>query len=232
MTRLAIGYARVSTEDQAQGGHSLEAQRAQLAAYCTAHGYDLVGIEVEDQSGKRADNRPGLQEALRQVCLKKGVLVVTKLDRLARNTVDAIAIAARLKKQGADLAILDLHVDTNTAMGEFIFTIFAALGQLERKMIADRTRSVLSHKRQKGERISGHPPYGWRFLDGCLIEVVGEQAVLSTIEGYRALGYSLRKIADQLNRDGVKAKLGGPWSHSSIQSVLVRAEKVRDSACV
>ena len=83
----AFGYARVSTEGQAVDGVSLDAQRAKIEAWCTAHGYDLVTtFEDAGISGGRADNRPGLQDAMDAACGEGAALVTYSLSRLARST--------------------------------------------------------------------------------------------------------------------------------------------------
>ena len=80
----AIAYARVSTEEQARGGVSLDAQRAAARKYCDLHGLRLDRIYADEGiSGNRADNRPELQEAIRAACSARGVLVVYSLSRLA-----------------------------------------------------------------------------------------------------------------------------------------------------
>ena len=90
----AIGYVRVSTEEQATEGVSLDAQRAKVLAYCGLHSLGLAQTYADEGlSGKRADNRPGLQSAITHACESRGVLVVHSLSRLARSTRDAIDIA-------------------------------------------------------------------------------------------------------------------------------------------
>src|SRR5690348_12261484 len=111
-TAAAIGYVRVSTEEQAAEGVSLEAQRAKVVAYCGLHGLSLDQTYADEGlSGKRADNRPGLQSAIIHTCKSKGVLVVYSLSRLARSTRDAIDIAERLAKAGADLVSITEKID-------------------------------------------------------------------------------------------------------------------------
>ena len=104
----AVGYIRVSTTRQAVDGVSLEAQRAKIEAWCTVNDFELSDVFVDAGiSGKRADNRTGLQDALQAACKARGAaLVVYSLSRLARSTKDAIAIAERLEKAGADLVSL------------------------------------------------------------------------------------------------------------------------------
>ena len=103
----AIGYVRVSTEEQTNGV-SLEAQEAKIRAWCTLHDAELVAIyRDEGISGyKRRDSRPGLDRALKQVCKIKGSLVVYSLSRLARNTRETIEIGECLNTCGADLVSL------------------------------------------------------------------------------------------------------------------------------
>ena len=85
----ATAYIRVSTAQQAEEGVSLEAQQARIAAYCMANGLELVNTFTDaGLSGKRADNRPGLQAALEAVCNDGGILVVYSLSRLARSVGD------------------------------------------------------------------------------------------------------------------------------------------------
>lgn len=87
----AIGYVRVSTVDQATNGVSVNAQRERIRAWCVANEYELVGVYTDaGVSGKRADNRPGLQSALDKACKSGAALVVYSLSRLARSTKDAI----------------------------------------------------------------------------------------------------------------------------------------------
>ena len=104
-------------------------------------------------------------------------LVVYSLSRLARSTRDAIDIAERLAKSDADLVSITEKIDTTTSMGRFFFTTIAALAQLERDQISERTCIALAHKRSKRQRVSGHIPYGSRLAaDGVnLVDEPEEQ---------------------------------------------------------
>ena len=224
--RTAIGYIRVSTEGQALNGVSLDDQRARIRAYCEAHGYELAGIEVDaGLSGKRADNRPGLQAALRRVCECKGVLVVTKLDRLARSTRDAIDISQDIDDCGADLASIGEKIDTASAMGRFVFRLMASLGELERDMIGERTRGVLQTKRNKGEKLGGHMPLGFDLADDgkTLVENRTEQAAIERMRELRAQGLGYLRIANTLQAEGFKPKRAKRWSAQTCHRVLNRS---------
>lgn len=224
--RIAIGYIRVSTEGQAVGGVSLDDQRTRIQAYCNAHGYELAGIEADEGlSGKRADNRPALQTALQRVCESKGVLIVTKLDRLARSTMDAINMAKRIDDCGADLASIGEQIDTASAMGRFVFRLMASLGELERDMIGERTRGVLQTKRNKGEKLGGHMPLGFDLADDgqTLIENRTEQAAIERMRELRSEGLGYLRIANRLQAEGFRPKRAERWSAQTCHRVLNRA---------
>ena len=90
-SQTGIGYVRVSTEEQATEGVSLEAQRAKVAAYCGLNGHALAQTYADEGlGGKQADNHPGLQNAITHACESRGVLLVYSLSHLARSTRDAI----------------------------------------------------------------------------------------------------------------------------------------------
>ena len=150
----AVGYTRVSTDGQATDGVSLEAQQARIRAWCEANDYALVNVHVDaGLSGCRADNRPGLQDALTSAARHKAALVVYSLSRLARSTKDAIAISERLAKNGADLVSLSERIDTTTAAGKMVFRMLAVLAEFERDQVAERTKGALAHLRNQGKRI-------------------------------------------------------------------------------
>jgi site-specific DNA recombinase len=224
----AVGYVRVSTEGQAQDGISLDAQRARIEAYCTANDYRLVGLHVDAGiSGCRADNRPGLQEALTSACQHKAALVVYSLSRLARSTKDAIGISERLAKSGADLVSLSERIDTTSAAGKMTFRMLAVLAEFERDQIAERTKGALSHMRTQGKRISGQIPYGYDLSsDGTTLALnLAEQEGLRFMVAYRVAGNGRRKIAAALTAERFTTKTGAPWSPQAVGSIL-RREKI------
>jgi site-specific DNA recombinase len=221
----ATGYVRVSTEGQATDGVSLDAQKAKIRAWCDANGYELAAVHVDaGLSGKRADNRPGLQSALAEVCKAGGVLVVYSLSRLARSTKDAITIADRLHKADADLVSLTERIDTTSAAGKMVFRMLAVLAEFERDLVSERTAAALAHKASKGERV-GEIPFGFRLAaDGVtLLADEREQAAIATMKALRADGWTYRAIAAELTRRGVATKKGhAAWTHQAVRSVLQR----------
>lgn len=218
---IAIGYVRVSSEKQVEDGVSLAVQREKIEAYAKLYSADLLEVCADEGlSGKRADNRPGLQRALKLVCENNGTLIVYSLSRLARSTRDAIDIADKLKRCGAQLASVTEKLDTSSSMGGFFFTIMAALGELERRQIAERTQAGMDHKRKKGERI-GKIPFGYDVAaDGVkLVPNAAEQTTIKLIRQLRADGYTFQELADKLNRDKVRTKTGAPWGVKVVWSI-------------
>ena len=143
---MKIGYARVSTREQAA---SLDTQRAALqAAGCERVFEDTV-------SGARSD-RPGMTAARSH--LREGdTLVVTRLVRLGRSRRDTVAAVAKLTDEGVGLVLLDLGVDSATREGRLMIHILSALAQQELETIQARTRAGLDHARANG-RMGGRKP--------------------------------------------------------------------------
>jgi site-specific DNA recombinase len=225
----AIGYIRVSTEQQTDEGVSLEAQKAKIAVWCQTNDYELVHIYVDAGiSGKSIDKRTGLQAAL-SAAKKDSALVVYSLSRLARSTKDCISIGERLKKKGCDLVSITEKIDTGSAMGEFFFTLMAALGQMERKLIAERTAMALKHKKDNGE-VYAPVPFGYSAIDGRLVELEAEANIVAEIMRKRATGSTLTEIATDLNNAGIAGKKGGRWFASSVRYLINRQEAKRADA--
>jgi DNA invertase Pin-like site-specific DNA recombinase len=210
----AILYLRVSTIGQATEGVSLGAQKAKAEAWAMVNGYDVAGVYTDaGMSGKKASNREGLQSALEAVSRVRGALVVYSLSRLARSTKDAIAIAERLEKAGADLVSLSEKLDTTTAAGKMMFRLLAVLAEFERDLISERTTAALAHKSSLGERV-GQIPMGSRLaVDGVHLEQEpAELATLGDLRDMRSAGASWQGIADELNARGVVTKKGKAWT--------------------
>jgi DNA invertase Pin-like site-specific DNA recombinase len=208
-----LGYARVSTEEQSDSRAGLDAQRRAITDECNRRGWELIEV-VEDAGFSAKDlKRPGIQEALRVLEVgDANALVAAKLDRLSRSMIDFTALMATAQKQGWALVALDCAVDTTTPAGEAMAHVLATFAQFERRLISLRTREALAEKRAKGVRL-GRP-------------VSLPHKVARRIQRRRERGDSLRKIADDLNRDGVETAQGGKrWHPSTVRHVLVRLEQ-------
>ncbi len=218
-----IGYCRVSTIEQAESGISLDAQRHRLQAYADAHALALVRVETDaGLSARRTSNRPALQRAL--LSLKRGEatgLVAVKLDRLSRTTSDVLDLVARAEREHWALHSIDERLDTSSAQGRFVTTILAAMAQLEREQIVERTMTAMAELRRQGKRISGKPQFGFRFEEGLVVEVPGEQEILRRIRTLADQGKRCFAVASTLNREGVvNPRTGREWHFGTMRSVM------------
>lgn len=204
-----LGYVRVSTEEQADSGLGLEAQRETLRVECGRRGYTLLDVESDEGiSAKSIDNRPGLLRALARVeAAEARILMVARLDRLSRSVHDFSGLLQRAEQRGWAVAVCDFAVDTSTPTGEMSANVIAAAAQYERRLIGQRTSDALQAKLRAGA-VLGRP-------DRASPEVAAR------IIGLRESGDSLRKIAAKLNADGVPTSQGGQlWHASTVASVL------------
>ena len=224
--KQAIGYIRVSTEQQANEGVSLEAQKAKIAAWCVTNGYELVNVFVDAGiSGKSMDKRPGLQDAMKS--LKKGMALVSySLSRLARSTKDALSIGETVAKRKADMVSLSEQIDTTTAAGKMMFQMLAVLAEFERNLVAERTTNALQHKKATNQKYTNITPYGFEAIEGRLVQVQAEAAIVAEIQAARASGNTLQSIADTLNGRGIPTKTGKTWAPATIHLLLKRSSLV------
>lgn len=222
----AIGYIRVSTEDQAKEGISLEVQRKKIGAYCQLNEMFLVGFMADEGiSAKSIDGRPGLKQLLEMVERKEiDAIVIYKLDRMFRNTVDALQTAQALDQRGIALHSITERLDTKSAIGKFFFSLMASLAEMERNLISERTKDALRHKKENGERV-GTIAYGKRLDENDpskLVDDPHEQQILAIITELRCRNYSYRKIAADLNASGFLTRRGTPWKAVTVRNQFAK----------
>ncbi len=213
---LAIGYIRVSTQEQRLGPRG---QARELERWAKREGVQLVAVFVDQGiSGARPlSERPALLAALAALPeLGAGVLVASKRDRLARDVVVVKGIEAETQKSGACVRTADGTSDAVGSSGMLMRGLHDLLGAWEREVIRERTTAALAVKRARGERV-GEIPFGFRLADDgkSLEQEPNEQASLAIIRGLRTKGLSLRKIVDRLNHDGTPAR-GARWHLTTV----------------
>jgi len=218
----AIGYVRVSTDKQADRGVSLEAQVEKIKAMAVVHDVELLDVIVDAGESAKDLDRPGMIRILELVGSRAvKMVIVAKLDRLTRSVRDLAILLERFDKRGVFLVSVAESLDTGSAAGRLVLNIMTAVSQWEREAIGERTRDAMRHKKSKLEYI-GNAPYGFRLAtDGKHVEPEpGEQATLERIQRLRKGGTSLRKIAQELNDDGVLTRQGSPWRHEYVVRLL------------
>ena len=232
-TKTAIGYVRVSTQEQATEGVSLDAQRDRIRAYCRLHAIKLIDIKSDDGISGSTLNRPGLQAALEMIRRGRGnTLIVAKLDRLSRSLKDVCTLVEELfGDERYHLLSLCGMVNTHSAAGRMVLMNLANFSQYEREMTSERTRAAFQYMKAQGVRL-GPAHYGYELSHDVddkgrrlLVPLDREQEVLRKIESLRAAGLSLREIANSLNEAKIPARRDGRWRPQRISIVLQRAGK-------
>jgi DNA invertase Pin-like site-specific DNA recombinase len=217
-----VGYVRVSSETQ-EDNTSLQDQQERIACYCRAFNHELIQVFVEVGSGKNTSDRPEFNKALEMVRDNADGIVALKLDRIARNTRDVLALVEdTLQPQNKHLVLLDLNVDTSTPTGKMILTVMAAVAELERAQIKERTNNGRKAKSDKGGYAYGAPKFGELAKEGELVANESEQAVIDLIRRHHKSGKSLGVIANYLNQNGYSTKQGKQWYPTTVKNVLDR----------
>lgn len=221
----AVGYIRVSTEQQALEGVSLQAQREKIEAYCNLQGLDLVDL-IEDQGISGAvslcDRPGGIKIAASLKKHKAQHVVALKLDRLFRDAADALTQTKTWDELGIGLHLIDIggqSINTSTAMGRMFLTMMSGFAELERNLIAERTSIALQSMKARRE-VYCALPLGYAGQDGKLVPIDEEQRVIAEIREMRDEGKTLREIANDLNGRGIVGKRGGKFFASTIKAVL------------
>jgi DNA invertase Pin-like site-specific DNA recombinase len=200
----AIGYARTSTQRQ---DLSLEVQEKRISLECEIRGLELEMISEKVSASLSPLERDGLSQAL--ASLRNGeadMLIVAKLDRVARSLSDIATLLETSRKEGWSFVALDLGVDTSSPEGTLVVGIMASIAQWERARIQERTREALAQIKESGRKL-GRPR-----LHSPLVQ---EKA-----RNYRQAGLSLNKIAIELEREGFVASTGKRISPSSVLRLL------------
>jgi DNA invertase Pin-like site-specific DNA recombinase len=228
-SNTAVGYVRVSSDSQVETGLSIEHQTARIQAYAAANGLALVEIITDEgiSAGRALSTRPGGATLLNLIAKgRAGHVIALKLDRLFRNTADALTQASAWDKAGVGLHLIDVHgatVNTKSAIGRMFFTMMAGFAELERGLVAERTTAAMKVKRQRGEVIS-RPTLGYDRDGGKLVKNAAETALIGRIKAMRVNGQSFHRIADTLNAEQVPTKRGGTWHATTIRGILAREE--------
>ncbi len=214
-----IGYVRVSTDERAREGFSLEAQESKIRAWADLNGYS--GLEMFTDagiSGSSMGKREGLRKALKSIG-EGDALVVYSLSRLARSTKDTIDIAEFLMKRNADLVSLSEKIDTTTAAGKMVFRMLAVLNEFERDQIAERTKMALAYKKSQG-RVYGQVPYGYSREGENLCTNEEERKIVDMVVDLRTKGWNYSRIVRELNRLGYCTKCQGLFYLQTIKNII------------
>jgi DNA invertase Pin-like site-specific DNA recombinase len=158
--------------------------------------------------------------------LKKGeaeALLIAKLDRLTRSVVDLGSLVERYFAPGkAALLSVSEQIDTRSAAGRLVLNVLASVSQWEREAIGERTATAMQHKVAQGEYTGGQAPYGARVAaDGARLEPDSqEQRARTTARRLRARGLSLRAVAAELERRGIRSRTGRGFAPAQVKRMV------------
>lgn len=218
----AIGYVRVSTQEQATHGYSLDAQIEKIKAYASLYDIDLIDIVIDGGVSAKSLNREGLQNVLQRLDSGKAdAVIIFKLDRLTRSVTDWNTLIADYFTKHALLSVSD-QIDTRTAAGRLCLNVLMSVAQWEREAIGERTSTALRQKQSQGQHV-GSPAYGYEMLDKQLVKVASEYEAIALVKEMKANGCTLQQIADELNAQNIKTKRGGSWYPTTVKNILGRA---------
>ena len=211
-THTAIIYGRVSTREQAESGLGLKAQQQACADYAKTRGwYDAYYQDAGVPGSVHPSDRTGLGAALQ--ALKKGAaqtLIAQRVDRLGRRASDVIQLAETADKEGWNLVVLDLGLDTSTPTGRMMLTVIAGVAEMERSLISVRTKEALAEAKKQGTRL-GRPARRDQYAE----------SIRKFIHFYHKQGIGTTEIARNLNiHNAAPLGSGKKWYPSSVAAVL------------
>lgn len=226
--KVAI-YARVSTEEQAEQGYSIEAQLDTLRNYCKKNSLEIYEEYVDAGfSGKSMEGRSALQRLLRDANKNLfDMVLVWKITRLARKTVDFLNMIEDFKNRGIYFRSYSENFETETPVGEFVLQMLSGVGELERKNIIENVKMGMKQRAKTG-RHNGKLPMGYQAIAdpseptgrSKVIIVEAEAIVVRKIFELYAAGRGLKSIANELNHSGYKTKTGNSFSTTAIKEIL------------
>lgn len=216
--QLAIAYYRVSTTKQGQSGLGLEAQEASVTTYAGALGLTITQTFTEVETGTRKRHRPQLEAALDAARRQGAVLLIAKLDRLARN----VAFIANLMESGVQFTAVDMpNADRMTLQ------MFAAVAEREAGLISERTKAALAARKARGltvgniSNMSAEARAAGPAAQQEAARIATRQSA-AFAQALRKQGDTLDSIAHQLNSAGFLTRRGGLWSATQVKRVLER----------
>tara|TARA_R110000737_G_scaffold131069_1_gene162923 strand:+ start:20 stop:730 length:711 start_codon:yes stop_codon:yes gene_type:complete len=222
----AIGYVRVSSEQQAEEGLSLAWQKEKIEAYCSFSNLRLIKVIVEEDAisgGVPLNKRPGGSILLNEIkSSKPNHIVAYSLSRLFRDAVDGLYHSREWDKQDIALCLLDVGgqaINTRSAMGRMFLSMMLSFSELEKNLTGERVKETHRYKKNRME-VYGSTPYGFDRDDMSLLKNEAELQVVKRIYKLRDNGLSYGKIAEYLNDEGIVGKKGGKFYPITVSKIV------------
>lgn len=220
--KRAALYARVSTEEQALSGYSLDAQLEKMRLFCEINDLEIVGEYVDDGFSGTNTRRPAYKKMFSPEERKKwDTLVILKMDRIHRSSKNFMHMMEDLKKNRQEFVSTFDKFNTTTAEGRFALDIIQRIAQLESEQIGQRTYIGMHEKATSKQGIMGFtPPFGYDLKNGELINNKNELDIIINIFTMYMSGMTLDQIAFFLNKNGNRTRKGNPWNKYNLRTIL------------
>lgn len=217
-------YLRVSTEEQAKEGFSINAQKEKLTSYAKVNDWEIVDYYIDDGiSAKNLKDRPNINRLIDDVKSGKvNNVLVYKLDRLTRSVKDLINLIELFEEYNCSFNSLTEKLDTTNAVGRMFIKIIGIFAEFERENLAERVSFGYEQKTREGNYTNTQGVNGYDYIvgKGNLVVNNQEKEIVNRIYEMYLSGTSMLKIAKTFNRENVPSKRGGYWSQSTIKSIL------------
>lgn len=221
--KKAIGYVRVSTEEQsADDRYGIEVQQQAISTYASSNGYEVVMWLTDTISGVK-DHRPELDKILYNpdTLPSHNAVIVFKNDRIARDTKLYFYYFYTLEKRNVALLSTEEHFNEGDDFANIYRSLLMFVAEQERRNIALRTGRGRSLKAQCGGYSGGNKPYGYYVVDGMLIINPEERPIVETVfDEYDNHNMSLTDIADTLYDKGYRTRKGKRFQVSTVRGIL------------
>lgn len=218
--RVAI-YGRVSTDEQAQEGFSIAAQKEKLTAFVQSQDWDIYDYYIDEGISAKNTERPELQRLLIDIRNRNvDVVLVYKLDRLTRSVLDLYQLLQEFDRYDVKFKSATEVYDTTTAIGRLFITLVAALAQWERENLAERVKFGQEQMVNELKRPGGRPPFGYDLINGSLAINEEEAVVVREIFNRYLQGEGLDTISNVLNQRGIVTKQGKSWERVTVKILL------------
>jgi len=227
----AVGYVRVSTEEQAKEGTGIETQKDRVYYFCKGKGWEITEWYIDAAHSGSNLERPEIKRLINDV--KEGkvdIVVIYKLDRLSRNLVHLRYVYNDVfKENNVDLVSTCESIDTTTPSGRMAFNILGSFAEFERDMITSRMNDARLLKAKNGGHAGGAIPYGFKKDEkGNIVSDEIQVEVVRSMFKFREAGRTLREIKDILNfvadlNEGDNrylSKGGRKWTEGKIHYIL------------
>lgn len=218
---VVAAYIRVSTDEQADKGNSLNEQKERLSAYCKAMGWDQPVFYIDEGYSAKDLRRPAIQKLINDVKQNKiKILLTSKLDRFARNLLDLLQTIELLTDHNCSYVSSSENFDTSTAVGRMTLQLLGTFAEFERERISERVKDNMLSLAKNTDRAITQACYGYDVIDGKYQINEAEAKGVKYMFELGEQGHGHRMVAKMMNDHGYITKRGKMWDQVNIKRLM------------